>query len=275
MAKVDLHIHTNLSDGLLTPEEVVIKAKQNGCETISITDHELCNSYEDLSKKYNIDIVTGIEFNTSVTNMHLLGYGITDVDRISRTMDSLREVNEIVCMDVIKALSDDGFDVSPEQIKEYLDSINLDSQTLDKRKLVKYLMYKGYSNSVIGTYRELIGQGQKYYIESIKMTPIEIMEQVIICGGVTVLAHPNTITTDEQILSDHIKELLNHGLYGIEVKNTKMKTNNTEMLKEMARHYGLVPTYGSDFHDPSHDDIGIDVDYEIDSNICERLLLRR
>ena len=58
MSKVDLHLHTNLSDGLISPEDVVIKAKNNDCKIISITDHELLNEYDALAKKYNIDIIS-------------------------------------------------------------------------------------------------------------------------------------------------------------------------------------------------------------------------
>ena len=56
MSKVDLHLHTNLSDGLISPEDVVIKAKNNDCKIISITDHELLNEYDALAKKYNITV---------------------------------------------------------------------------------------------------------------------------------------------------------------------------------------------------------------------------
>ena len=72
MSKIDLHLHTNLSDGLLSPENVIILAKENGCQTIAITDHELCENYELLSQKYDINIISGIEFNTSISNLHLL-----------------------------------------------------------------------------------------------------------------------------------------------------------------------------------------------------------
>ena len=72
MNKVDLHLHTSLSDGLMNPEDVVILAKQNECKVIAITDHELLSNFEQLEKKYDINIIPGIEFNTSVSNLHLL-----------------------------------------------------------------------------------------------------------------------------------------------------------------------------------------------------------
>ena len=79
-----------------------------------------------------------------------------------------------------------------EYLKEYLYKIKLDCNILDKRKLVKYLMHMGYSSSIVDTYNKLIGKGQKYYISNIKLNPKEIIELVGLCGGRTVLAHPNT-----------------------------------------------------------------------------------
>ena len=57
MNKVDLHLHTSLSDGLMNPEDVVLLAKQNECKVIAITDHELLSNFEQLEKKYDINIM--------------------------------------------------------------------------------------------------------------------------------------------------------------------------------------------------------------------------
>ena len=109
MSKVDLHLHTNLSDGLISPEDVVIKAKNNDCKIISITDHELLNEYDALAKKYNIDIISGIEFNTSISNLHLLGYAVKNFKLVDEEMRNLRIKNERVCLEVVELLKKDGF----------------------------------------------------------------------------------------------------------------------------------------------------------------------
>ena len=124
MNKVDLHLHTSLSDGLMNPEDVVVLAKQNECKVIAITDHELLSNFEQLEKKYDINIIPGIEFNTSVSNLHLLGYGITDFEKLDRKMTELRKLNEVICIEAIEKLRIDGFDVSVEKLKEYLNYYN-------------------------------------------------------------------------------------------------------------------------------------------------------
>lgn len=217
MSKVDLHLHTNLSDGLISPEDVVIKAKNNDCKIISITDHELLNEYDALAKKYNIDIISGIEFNTSISNLHLLGYAVKNFKLVDEEMQNLRIKNERVCLEVVELLKKDGFVISETLIKKYLQEINLDYSILDKRKLVKYLMYMGYTNSIVETYETLIGKKQKYYVPNVKLSPEEIINLIDQSGGYTVLAHPNTVTSDKNILVGILNRLNDAGLFGIEV----------------------------------------------------------
>lgn len=275
MSKIDLHLHTNLSDGLLSPENVIILAKENGCQTIAITDHELCENYELLSQKYDINIISGIEFNTSISNLHLLGYGIIDFDKMNAEMLSLRKLNEVICIEVIERLRKDGIEVSIKQLKDYLDSINLDSQILDKRKLVKYLIHMGYSSTIVETYQKLIGKGQKYYVPNIKLSPKEIIELVKSCGGKTVLAHPNTITKDNKMLLSIVDELKSLGLFGMEVKNDKMKLTQTEFYQIIAHRNELLETFGSDFHNPNTDYVGVEIEQEKYKKIHEKLVLKR
>ena len=275
MSKIDLHLHTNLSDGLLSPENVIILAKENGCQTIAITDHELCENYELLSQKYDINIISGIEFNTSISNLHLLGYGIIDFDKMNAEMLSLRKLNEVICIEVIERLRKDGIEVSIKQLKDYLDSINLDSQILDKRKLVKYLIHMGYSSTIVETYQKLIGKGQKYSVPNIKLSPKEIIELVKSCGGKTVLAHPNTITKDNKMLLSIVDELKSLGLFGMEVKNDKMKLTQTEFYQIIAHRNELLETFGSDFHNPNTDYVGVEIEQEKYKKIHEKLVLKR
>ncbi len=275
MSKIDLHLHTNLSDGLLSPENVIILAKENGCQTIAITDHELCENYELLSQKYDINIISGIEFNTSISNLHLLGYGIIDFDKMNAEMLSLRKLNEVICIEVIERLRKDGIEVSIKQLKDYLDSINLDSQILDKRKLVKYLIHMGYSSTIVETYQKLIGKGQKYYVPNIKLSPKEIIELVKSCGGKTVLAHPNTITKDNKMLLSIVDELKSLGLFGMEVKNDKMKLTQTEFYQIIAHRNELLETFGSDFHNPNTDYVGVEIEQEKYKKIHEKLVLKK
>lgn len=273
MNKIDLHIHTNLSDGLLSPEDVVKSAVREGCKMISITDHELLNDYSDLESKYEIKIVSGIEFNTSITNLHLLGYGMSDLQGITDEMTRLRLHNEKVCYEVIQRLKEDGFDISVDKILNYLESIKLSSEILDKRKIVKYLMFKGYSDSIIGTYNTLIGANQKYYVPNKKISLQDIIELVKQCNGITILAHPTTLNLCYDDLVEEIQRLQKSGLSGIEIINGKIKNEIFYKYQKIARELGMLETVGSDFHQPDIDRIGIEVDDNIYENIERKLRL--
>ena len=73
---VDFHLHSNCSDGLLSPEELVKESLKNNCSIIALTDHDIVNDYSYMEENYNLPIISGIEFNTSINKLHLLGYGI-------------------------------------------------------------------------------------------------------------------------------------------------------------------------------------------------------
>lgn len=275
MRKVDLHLHTNLSDGLISPEEVVVKAKNSDCKIISITDHELINEYNALANKYDINIVSGVEFNTSISNLHLLGYAVKNYKLVDEVIQSLKIKNESVCLEVIELLRKDGFIISVELIKKYLQDVGLDYSILDKRKLVRYLMNMGYTNSIVETYNTIIGKNQKYYVPNEKMATEEIIDLIRKSGGYTVLAHPNTITNDKEILIKILKKLKLAGLFGIEVINDKMKLVETEYYQSLANKYNLLETYGSDFHNPDTDYIGIEIGQKQYEKIYESMVLRR
>ena len=123
MPKVDFHIHTNLSDGVYSPEEVARLAKDNNCHEIAITDHDNIADFTELAKTYDITIIPGIEFNTSVAGMHLLGYNIDNINLINDKMVSLKRENEKGCYQVIELMHNAGYDVSPNKIMEYLESM--------------------------------------------------------------------------------------------------------------------------------------------------------
>ena len=193
MEKIDLHLHTNLSDGVLSPEEVVKLSIKNNCFKISITDHEMVNDYSDLANKYGISIISGVEFNSSIRNMHILGYGIDNMDIINDRMRELRLMNEDICLRVIELMEKAGYDISLEKIVDYLIKSNLSYEMIDKRKIVKYLIYKGYVDNVLDAYNQLIGFNQEFYVPNYKISPYEIIDLIKESGGISVLAHPNTL----------------------------------------------------------------------------------
>lgn len=268
---VDFHLHSNCSDGLLSPEELVKESLKNNCSIIALTDHDIVNDYSYMEENYNLPIISGIEFNTSINKLHLLGYGIKKIDELNKKLYDLRKYNENVCIEVILKLQAAGYDISVEKVIDFLKNSNLEYKILDKRKLVKYLIYKGYVNNTHAAYQNLIGQQQRFYVPNKKMSPEEAINCIIECGGVAVLAHPNTINLDAADLEKEIKLLKDNGLTGVEVFNGKAKLNYGLIL-DLANKYDLIQTFGSDFHNPEIDKIGIFIENDEQvEKLCQKI----
>ncbi len=267
MEKIDLHIHTNLSDGSISSDEVIKKAYAEGCKLIAITDHDI--AYENNSD--NNFIIPGIEFNTAYRNMHILGYGISDSKALNNDLLRLRLENELVVLKVIKLLEESGFDINPQKLYEFLEQEDLDTSILDKRKLVKYLIAKGYASDILGAYQTLIGVNQKYYVPNKKLSPKEVITLIKHYKGVSVLAHPNILKLNDADLDILIKELKSEGLEGIEIYNAKMHLPYNESYMRIAYNNDLLVTMGSDFHDPDIDTLGVMSEERLSQKLLKRI----
>ena len=270
MPKVDFHIHTNLSDGAYSPEEVVMLALKNDCREIAITDHDYIADYKELAKDNDITIIPGIEFNTSIKGMHLLGYNITDMELINHEMDALKLKNEVIVKQVIDMMNTAGYDVSLNKVISYLESINQRHKILDKRQLVKYLIYMGYANDTLDAYKTLIGKCKPFYIPNYKISPEAIIKLVKEAKGITVLAHPGSLNRQMDELTTIVSELKENGLQGMEIINGKMKPKAYyEIIAEKLK---LLKTVGSDFHSLEKDNIGIEINDNLYEPMSKKLI---
>lgn len=275
MEKIDLHIHSSLSDGSLSPESVVNYAIEKGCQKISITDHDLVTDFSDLSQKYDIPIIAGIEINSSYRNMHFLGYGMENIKLINSVMLDLRMKNEKICFEVVRMMYDDGFDISVDKIREFIKSNGCNCSILDKRKIVKYLIYKKYVSNVVDAYHKLIGFNKKYYVPNHKLTPTETIKLIHQSNGIVFLAHPSTLTLDCRDLYNIVLELKDNGLDGIEIANSKITPEQSLEYAKIADRVGLLKSVGSDFHNPENDYIGVLTENDIYKKIDEKISLIR
>lgn len=172
MEKIDLHIHTNLSDRDYDIKNIIQYSKVNNCFKIAITDHEVIRDYQNIGIKENINIINGIEFNSSEKGLHILGYGIEDIDNMSKYANNLHQENEWITFELVNKLEEKGIDISIEKLIKYLRQNNLIYTYLDKRHLLKYLISKEFAKDVYDTYKRLIVRGTELY--SIKKNIIKM-----------------------------------------------------------------------------------------------------
>ena len=240
----DLHIHTNYSDGTMTPEEVVDEAIRLGISTIAITDHDTIDGVI-VAYRYgqgkDLHIIPGIEFSSylSPSEIHILGYFI-DVHNnfLQKVIKQSREdrINRIYAMaEKLRRLQ---VDINPQEI------LTLAGKGSPGRMHVAETIWKhGYCDTIIETFSKYIGDNKPAYVPKKTLTPQQAIELIIDAGGVSVLAHPG-LTQRDNVIEDLVK----YGLQGIEVYYPAHTPHAVEKYLKIAKKYSLAVTGGSDFH---------------------------
>ena len=273
--RIDLHIHTNLSDGELTPKEVINKAVENGVSIISITDHDTIEAYTDELYEYaqnnNIKLITGVEMSTKSgkATIHVLGYDF-DIknENLKEKLYMIRNARHKYLHDVSEKLTELGYAVNVEELDK-VDSVtkahiasDIVSNPQNQNKLLEVFGYIPNRGEFIETVMNL---GCPGYVKKDTITPKEAAEIIRQAGGKVVLAHPVVYTyiqklTDEEIIKI-AKEMNTDGIEAnyIYVDTSGNKINEIEKWNKIAKENNLFVTTGSDFHSRNggHPEIGL------------------
>lgn len=255
--KPDLHIHTNYSDGVFTPERIVDEAINAGLDVIAITDHDNILSYQiakDYTKtlenenKKSIILINGIEVNTLYkgTEIHILGYFMdhenSSFQELVKTQQHARvkQTKEIIALLNKK----EGIQIKYEDIKKQV----APGGSIGRPHIAKAITNVGGTTSVLEAYAKYINDNSSVYVQRKTVTPHEAVEIIYEAGGIPVLAHPHDLESNAEHL---IKDLMHCGLRGIEAYHRKHSPAMVEYFSSMAEELGLIVTGGSDFHAPN------------------------
>jgi predicted metal-dependent phosphoesterase TrpH len=250
--KSDFHIHTIYSDGVFSPEKIVDTAIDVGLEVIALTDHDNILSYkvaQDYIKQNNknLEVIQGVEINTLYKNyeVHILGYMMdtedSDFKKLLKTQQNARieQVNEIIDLLAKK----EGIKIKFEDIKKQV----AEGGSIGRPHIAKAITNAGGTANVIEAYAKYIHADSPVYVPRKTVSPQDAVEIIYDAGGIPVIAHPHDIDIAEEL----IKELMTHGLRGIEAYHRKHSPACVEYFSSMAENLGLIVTGGSDFHAPN------------------------
>lgn len=241
---VDLHIHTNHSDGRQSPQEVVDRALELGLKAIAITDHDAVSGYREAAayaRGKEIEVVSGVELSSAKADddIHMLGYLIRPDDaRLQETLDRFCRIRAERAKKMIERLAKLGIQVDFDEVKAAADGAPLGRPHL-AQVLVEHDAVASYGEA-FDKYLALDGP---VYVPKAKLTPAEAIELIHHAGGVAVMAHP--ILTDRDEL---IPELVESGLDGIEVFHPTHNRSARKRYRQLAGKYRLLCTGGSDAH---------------------------
>lgn len=274
-SNIDLHIHTNKSDGILSPEEVVDRAVQNGVTTIAISDHDTIDAHTrelyEYAQTKNIRIIPAVEISTKTDKcgIHVLGYNI-DVDNqvFQEKLYTLRNARHIYLHDVAKKLSELGYEVNTKELDK-IDSVtkkHIAQDIVDNLQNEKVLIKSFNHMPTWGEFIETVmNEGCPAYVRKQTVTPKDAAEIIRKAGGKVVLAHPVCYTYEDNLTDEEINEIIDDmGADGIEANyiyaNSKdEKISNIEKWRLIAKEKNLIVTLGSDFHslEKGKPDIGL------------------
>lgn len=243
--RFDLHVHTNHSDGILNPYQVVELAVQLKLNGIAITDHDTVSGIEDAivhSLKYdNFKVIPGIEFSSIYNNeeVHILGYFIDyknpDIINITNELKNARLNRGI---EIIKKINSLGMNLTIEEVKEFSGD-----DYIGRPHIARALIKKGYLSNIQQGFDKYLNRGKPAYVERYKMTIEDTIALIKNSGGISILAHPGLLK-DKNIIQHSI--LL--GIDGIECIHSKHTRNETKLFSKIASSNNLLATGGSDCH---------------------------
>ncbi len=246
MSGVDLHIHSNVSDGRYSPAEVVRKSAEAGLTIIALADHDTVDgivpALEAARAFPTLRVIPGIEISTDIPRgeIHLLGYFIDYTNPgLLAILVRMRNSRVTRAQGMIAKLKDLGIFIEWERVKELAGT-----GSIGRPHIAQAMLEKGYIPSIKEAFNRYIGWGKPAYVERDKMSPGEAVQLILQVNGLPVLAHPTTVDNTEAM----VVELKTSGLVGIEAYYDGYTGEEIKRLANMATRYGLITTGGSDYH---------------------------
>lgn len=250
MKKIDMHVHTNASDGVLTPIQVINWAIEANLGGVAITDHDTIDGYikarNYIKDKDDFLLIPGIEFSCIYKNseVHILGYLFDCNDKnLNDICDTIKRVRSNRAKEILKKLEEQGILIDESDLNK-VGSIN----SIGRPHIARIMVAKGYAKDIDEAFNKWIGRNQIAYVERYKITIEEAIKYIKDAGGVSVLAHPG-------LLKPHVSvsEILDKGLDGIEAYHSKHSYEQSERFHKIAKVRNIYVTSGTDFHEPDKD----------------------
>ena len=252
---IDLHIHSNASDGTFSPSEILALAQNLNLGAIAITDHDTVDGSKEalgIGIPPSLKFLTGVEISASTPpsfpysgSFHILGYSINiDNPLLNKTLGRLQEARKDRNPLILDRLNSLGIDLS---MSELLSEVG-DAQ-LGRPHIARLMVKKGYVKSINEAFDKYLGKGKPAYFDKYRIDCSRAIEVILGAGGIPVIAHPFFINPrDVADIEDLIISLKKMGLKGIEVYYPAHSPYVISQLADMANRHELLMTGGTDFH---------------------------
>ena len=273
MTRLDLHLHSTASDGVLTPTEVVRLAKERGLTTIALTDHDTTSGWEEAmaaGRELGVEVLGGFEINseTDLGHIDFLVYGADAQNAaLQDFLLTIRDARVGRAKGMVQKLAELGMPIEWARVLHFAG----DAKSIARPHVARALVEAGHVASTQEAFDHYLNDQGPAYVHRLEVKPPEVIDTIHQAGGVIVLSSPEHSKTTP--LTATLAAL---GLDGLEVYYFDHTAEKKAELLELARQHNLIVTGGSDFHgDKTHAELGsVEVPPEVLLKLKDRIRQR-
>jgi hypothetical protein len=256
MPAVDLHTHTNRSDGTFEPAELVRLAAERGLDAVGVTDHDTTDGLPEAAAagtEHGVEVVPGVEFSAEHlgSSVHVLCYWMDPSHEgfqaeLSRLRNDRFRRGELM-VEKLQAL---GFDMSFERVREIAKGGNI-----VRPHVAQAMVEAGIVASEEEAFEKWIADGRPAHVPKHALDPVDAVTLIRQAGGLCVLAHPGMWGDQTSVPDELIEAMAGAGMAGLEVEHTDHSPEQRDRYRALAAGLDLVATGGSDCHGTRYDPI--------------------
>jgi predicted metal-dependent phosphoesterase TrpH len=264
MPRIDLHAHSNRSDGTFTPSELVRLAAERELEVLALTDHDTTDGLEEAvgeGARSGVEIVPGVEFSAEFdrTSVHVLCYWMDVEDQalqaeLGRLGEDRYRRGELM-VERLQAL---GVPVAFERVREIAGDA-----TIVRPHIAQAMVEAGAVQTEKEAFERYIGDGRPGHVAKHALDPLDAVALIRAAGGVCVLAHPGMWGDQSSVPEALIERMAEAGMRGLEVDHPDHAPEARDHYRRLAGQLGLVATGGSDCHGVRYDPV------RLGSSLCD------
>ncbi len=249
---IDLHAHTTISDGTVTPKELIRLAKETGLSAVAITDHDSIDGLEEAQQEADVlgvNFVKGIEFSTAFGEnrlIHILGLGIdTKNEDFQQLYTNYRKTRSEKLSHVFEKIGAMGISIKREDVRSFITG-----KYMDRQAIAKCLVANGYTKSVRESWINYLDKIK--YIDGELIKPKDAFKAINAAGGKSFLAHFHLPIGLKGYSEDEARKILRKlkdiGLSGMEYYYPSFSEEDKKRCAQYIKDFDFLKSGGTDFH---------------------------
>lgn len=252
MLNIDLHCHSTISDGLLTPTKLVTHAAKRGVKTLALTDHDDVAGLDEareVAESENITLINGVEISVTWRGrvIHIVGLGIDPkYPPLAEGLAEIREGRTGRAREMAAQLDKCGIHGSLEGAYKHVGERRL----IGRLHFARFLVEQGHAKNIKSVFKKYLVKGKPGYTNHEWAALSEAVDWICGSGGVAVIAHPARYQLGKNVLDDLLHEFKQLGGTAIEVITASHTEEQVKLFAEHAQRMGFLVSCGSDFHGP-------------------------